>query len=89
MLEVARTKIPAGVTTADLKVADAKALSFANDAFDYAIVVKFIKRLPALEIVIDVLREIGRALRKEAFAQCRRNRGPARPLTSALALLRL
>jgi len=69
MLEVARTKIPAGVTNADLQVADARALPFANDAFDCAIVVKFIKWLPTSEILIDVLREIGRVTRKEAFVQ--------------------
>jgi ubiquinone/menaquinone biosynthesis C-methylase UbiE len=69
MLEVARTKIPADVTNADLQVADARALPFGDDAFDYAIVVKFIKWLPTLEIVIDVLREIGRVTRKEAFVQ--------------------
>jgi len=69
MLEVARTKIPAGVTNADLQVADARALPFEDDSFDYAIVVKFIKWLPTLDIVIDVLREIGRVTRKEAFVQ--------------------
>ena len=53
MLEVARTKIPAGVTNVELKVADARALPFANDAFDYAIVVKFIKWLPTLDILIE------------------------------------
>jgi ubiquinone/menaquinone biosynthesis C-methylase UbiE len=69
MLEVARTKIPSGVTNIDLRVADARALPFSNDAFDYAIVVKFIKWLPTLEVLIDVLREIGRVTRKEMFVQ--------------------
>jgi len=69
MLEVARMKIPAGVTNVDLQVADARALPFANDAFDYTIVVKFIKWLPTLKIITDVLKEIGRVTRKEAFVQ--------------------
>ena len=69
MLEVARTKIPAGVTNVELKVADARALPFASDAFDYAIVVKFIKWLPTLDILIEVLGEIGRVTRKEMLVQ--------------------
>ena len=69
MLEVARTKIQAGVSNVELKVADARALPFANDAFDYAIVVKFVKWLPTLDIVIDVLREIGRVTQKEMLVQ--------------------
>jgi len=69
MLELARTKIPTGVTSVNLRVADARALPFENDAFDYAIVIKFIKWLPTLEILIDVLREIGRVTRTEALVQ--------------------
>jgi len=50
-------------------VADARALPFGDDAFDYAIIIKFIKWLPNLELLIDVLREIKRVTRKEAFVQ--------------------
>lgn len=69
MLEVARSKIPVGVTNADLQVADARSLPFPDDKFDYAIVVKFIKWLPTIEILTDALREIGRVTRKEALVQ--------------------
>ncbi len=87
MLEVARTKIPAGVTTAHLKVADARALPFGDDAFDYAIVVKFIKWLPTLEILIDVLREIGRVTRKEMFVQIKVGPKLRLPLATRFARL--
>jgi ubiquinone/menaquinone biosynthesis C-methylase UbiE len=87
MLEVARTKIPSGVTNIDLRVADARALPFANDAFDYAIVVKFIKWLPTLEVLIDVLREIGRVTRKEIFVQIRVLRTSPTPLATRFARL--
>jgi ubiquinone/menaquinone biosynthesis C-methylase UbiE len=70
MLEVARTKIPAGgVTNIELRVADARALPFENDAFDYAICIKFIKWLPNMKLLIEVLREIARVTRKEMFVQ--------------------
>jgi ubiquinone/menaquinone biosynthesis C-methylase UbiE len=69
MLEVAKAKIQPGVTNVKLMVADARALPFANDAFDYAIVVKFIKWLPTENILIDVLREIGRVTRREMLVQ--------------------
>lgn len=71
MLEVARSKIPAVPTNVDLRVADARALPFANDSFDYAIVVKFIKWLPGVDDLTFVLREIGRVTRKEMFVQIR------------------
>ena len=87
MLEVASTKIPAGVTTAHLKVADARALPFGDDAFDYAIVVKFIKWLPTLEILIDVLREIGRVTRKEMFVQIKVGPKLRPPLATRFARL--
>jgi len=88
MLQVARTKIPVGSTNIDLSVADARALPFANDAFDYAIVVKFIKWLPTLETVIDVLREIGRVTRKEIFVQIRVSQTSSTPLPTRFARLR-
>ena len=69
MLDVARTKVPAGATNIELRVADARALPFGDDAFDYAIIIKFIKWLPNLELLIDVLKEIKRVTRKEAFVQ--------------------
>jgi len=69
MLDVARTKVPAGATNVELRVADARALPFGDDAFDYAIIIKFIKWLPNLELLIDVLKEIKRVTRKEAFVQ--------------------
>jgi ubiquinone/menaquinone biosynthesis C-methylase UbiE len=87
MLEVARTKIPAGVTNADLQVADARALPFANDAFDYAIVVKFIKWLPTLNILIDVLREIARVTRKEMLVQINVVQKSRPPLATRVARL--
>ena len=57
MLEVARTKVPAGANV-ELTVADARALPFEDDAFDYAIIIKFIKWLPTVETLTDVLGEI-------------------------------
>ena len=57
MLEVARTKVPAGANV-ELTVADARALPFEDDAFDYAIIIKFIKWLPTVETLTEVLREI-------------------------------
>ena len=69
MLRVARTKVPSGAAKVRLQVADARALPFLNDAFDYTIVIKFIKWLPNSQILTEVLREIGRVTRKEAFVQ--------------------
>ena len=37
--------------------------------FDYAIIIKFIKWLPNLELLIDVLKEVKRVTRNEAFVQ--------------------
>jgi len=86
MLEVAKTKIPAGAKV-DLRVADVRALPFANDTFDYAIVVKFIKWLPTLDLLIDVLREIGRVTRREMFVQIKVVQKSRPPLPSRLVRL--
>lgn len=69
MIAIARAKIPAGFSNVELKVADARALPFEDDAFDYAIVIKFVKWLPTVDILIEVLREIGRVTREEALVQ--------------------
>lgn len=69
MLEVARTKIPLDSSNVELTVADARALPFPDDSFDYAIVIKFVKWLPTVEILADALREIGRVTRKEMLVQ--------------------
>ena len=84
MLEVARTKVRAGANV-ELTVADARALPFEDDAFDYAIIIKFIKWLPTVETLTEVLREIKRVTRKEAFVQIKVTR--ELPLKSRAASL--
>ncbi len=69
MIFSARQSLGKTFAKCNVQVADAEALPFSDNAFDYVISIRFIKWLPTLEIVEKVLSEFARVSRSEIFLQ--------------------